>query len=74
MDQKDIVRPAAVFLYGVSPVFEGALGECVTHWHNNLSSFGQTLARVRVQDNFGAYWLGAEELMCLTSKQSVSSR
>ena len=61
---------ASLYLYPGAPLVVGSLSECAVYWNTNLSSFGKTLARIRVQDTSGAYWLVAEDIRDIAKPQS----
>ncbi len=71
MVNSDSLEPrASLYLYSGAPLIVGSVSECTIYWNENLSSFGKTLARIRVQDTSGAYWLVAEDIRDIVQLQS----
>ena len=64
---------ASLYLYAGNPLVIGSLTECASFWQSKLSSFGQTLARIRVHDSTGAYWLVAEDIKAIAPKSSAEA-
>jgi hypothetical protein len=67
MIDNELHLPARLFLYGIAPIVEGTLADCVEHWKSNMSQLGPTLCRVRVKAPRGAYWMAAEDIQQLVN-------